>query len=70
MAWPVKFYFVAASAEGPQMASDIEKMNGILEAKGHHALNRRWLIQREGDHKEWFWKREFPAAYLFLFDFH
>ena len=37
-----------------------------LRAEGVPAANLSFQAPADGEHKEWFWRREFPAAYRFL----
>ena len=38
-----------------------------LRAEGVPAANLSFHAPADGQHREWFWQREFPAAYQFLF---
>ena len=38
-----------------------------LRAEGVPAANLYLHAPTDGQHREWFWQREFPAAYKFLF---
>ncbi len=49
------------------MVPDMQNMNDLLGTIGYTAGNRKLLVQADGKHKEWFWGREFPAAYQWLF---
>lgn len=68
-----RFYFVSGGLEGPQnrprvVIEDQQRMVDTLAAAG-------WRVGTEihaaaaddGRHSEWFWRREFPAAYRWLF---
>ncbi len=68
-----RFYFVSGGLEGPQnqphlVVADQQRMVDTLAAAG-------WRVGTEihaaapddGRHSEWFWRREFPAAYRWLF---
>jgi metallo-beta-lactamase class B len=66
---PTRFYFVVGAAEtadgGP--ARDQAEMVRALAAAGFPA--GRAVAARvvpDGRHAEWFWRREFPAAYRWL----
>jgi len=61
-------YYVAGSAESSTMVSNIKRMDDQLKLKGLNSYQSSMLIQADGAHSEWFWKREFPAAYQFLFN--
>lgn len=68
-----RIYFViggheAANAE--EAASYVEKqrlMIDTLMATGYQPTEVRALVRPEGTHSEGFWRREFPAAYQWLF---
>ncbi len=49
------------------MVPDMQNMNDLLGTIGYSSNNRKLLVQADGKHKEWFWGREFPAAYQWLF---
>jgi predicted alpha/beta superfamily hydrolase len=68
-----RFYFVSGGSEGPQdnpriVVTDQQRMIDTLTAAG-------WTVGTDlfaagpddGRHAEWFWRREFPAAYRWLF---
>lgn len=68
-----RMYFVSGGREGPATEPGIvvvsqQRMIGTLAAAG-------WTVGTdvigtgpdEGEHREWFWRREFPAAYRWLF---
>lgn len=61
-----KMYFVAGGLEGGSMLPDMEKMYHLLNPNG----KSRRIVMRElpdGKHSEWFWHREFPDFYQFIF---
>jgi metallo-beta-lactamase class B len=65
-----RFYFVAGALETKdgEPARDQREMVDTLIAAGFSA--RASIVSRipaDGKHAEWFWRREFPAAYLWLF---
>jgi len=71
-----RFYFDMGANEGvgepdlPEhaMARSQRAMVDTLAAAGVDTLrDARDLLRADGEHKEWFWRREFPAAYLYLF---
>jgi predicted alpha/beta superfamily hydrolase len=68
-----RFYFLSGGLEGPAdrpgiVVADQQRMIDTLAAAG-------WQVGTEihaaapddGRHSEWFWRREFPAAYRWLF---
>jgi predicted alpha/beta superfamily hydrolase len=71
-----RFYFDTGLAEGATdrdlpdhaMARSLEAMVDTLAAAGiDTAADVRALLPPDGEHAEWFWRREFPAAYRWLF---
>ena len=75
-AGPTRFYFDTGLDEGTaelglpyrSMARSLQAMVDSLAAAGvDTAADVRALLPADGVHAEWFWRREFPAAYRFLF---
>jgi predicted alpha/beta superfamily hydrolase len=71
-----RFYFDMGAAEGlgsqglPDSAmvrSQRAMVDTLAAARVDTVRDVRDIIRADGQHKEWFWRREFPAAYLFLF---
>ncbi|WP_226065584.1 alpha/beta hydrolase-fold protein [Kaistella polysaccharea] len=62
-----RIYFVAGSKESETMASDIESVKNKMFTKGLTAANTLIKLDAEGQHNENYWKREFGAAYEWLF---
>jgi len=64
-----RLYFVVGALEtatgGP--ARDQTRMVDTLLAAGFPARDVRAEVSADGRHAEWFWRREFPAAYRWLF---
>ena len=61
-----KFYFVAGQNEDEDMVPDIEKYINLLNNAGVTNSQIYKLIKQDGQHSEWFWAREFPAAFNWL----
>ncbi len=65
---PMRFYFVAGQNESTSMVSDMRRMTNILQSAGYvENQDYKLLAPADGAHSEWFWAREFPAAYQWLF---
>ncbi|OPZ96840.1 MAG: enterobactin/ferric enterobactin esterase [Bacteroidetes bacterium ADurb.Bin408] len=64
---PQRFYFVAGLNESTTMVSDIQDVTNKLILQGFPAANLNTVIKTDGEHSEWFWKREFPDAFIWLF---
>jgi predicted alpha/beta superfamily hydrolase len=66
-----RFYFVTGGREGerPEVyVSHHQRMVETLDAAGFRAgTHVQALIREDGTHSEGFWRREFPAAYRWLF---
>lgn len=70
----VRLYFVsggheaATGEEAGVYVKDQERMVEALLAAGlRRNANVAAFIRPDGKHSEWFWRREFPAAYLWMF---
>jgi predicted alpha/beta superfamily hydrolase len=63
-----KFYFMCGQNEDADMVPD---MNGVYSAMQNLGFQTNThltkVVKSDGQHSEWFWKREFPAAYCWLF---
>jgi metallo-beta-lactamase class B len=68
-----RFYFVSGGMEGPQeqprvVVADQQRMIDTLDAAGWTpGADLQAAAPDDGRHSEWFWRREFPAAYRWLF---
>lgn len=64
-----RFYFVAGGQETKdgEQVRDQERVVAALRAAGFPASALRALAPADGRHAEWFWRRELPAAYEWLF---
>ena len=64
----LKFYFVCGANESSTMGSDMQNVVNTLVSLGFNSSTEvRAVVKADGQHSEWFWKREFPAAYAWLF---
>jgi len=63
-----RLYFVVGGAEtaDDEPVHDQEAIVQILRDGGWPAASIRALVAEDGKHAEWFWRREFPAAYQWL----
>jgi predicted alpha/beta superfamily hydrolase len=61
-----RIYLVAGGKEGESMLPDMEKMYQVLNPRGT-LKNIQMLEPADGKHSEWFWHREFPEFYKFIF---
>jgi predicted alpha/beta superfamily hydrolase len=61
-----RFYFVAGPAEGPSMVPQMTEVRDALLARGLPPSRVVFKAPADGQHAEWFWRREFGAAYQWL----
>ncbi|TLM96909.1 alpha/beta hydrolase-fold protein [Hymenobacter jeollabukensis] len=66
-AQPTRFYFVAGTAESQTMVPLMQAVRDSLQRAGYAASDLNSLSLADGQHAEWFWRREFPAAYQWLY---
>jgi predicted alpha/beta superfamily hydrolase len=62
------FYMLAGAQEGGQQTTDMDKMHQTLLMAGASADQLNKMIHADGKHSEWYWAREFPKAYKWLFE--
>jgi metallo-beta-lactamase class B len=62
-----RFYFVCGPKESETMLPLMTQWRDELRREGVPAANLSLHAPADGEHREWFWRREFPAAYQFLF---
>lgn len=63
----LRLYFVCGQNEDSDMVPDMNTVKNNLIGKGVSASNTFTKIDSDGTHSESYWRREFPAAYLWLF---
>jgi predicted alpha/beta superfamily hydrolase len=64
----IRVYFVAGHNESQDMIPDILQMQQLLLKQGVDPSNIKVVDELDGAHSEWFWAREYPDAYQWLFD--
>ena len=64
-----RLYFVVGGEEAAddEPVRDQGEIVRLLRAGGYPARSIRALVREDGKHAEWFWRREFPAAYEWIF---
>ena len=62
-----QFYFVSGTTESASMVPQMAAMRDSLQRGGVPAANLSFTPRTDGQHAEWFWQREFPAAYTWLY---
>ena len=61
-----RFYFVSGATESQTMVPLMQALRDSLARGGVPAANLNFHTPADGQHAEWFWKREFAAAYQWL----
>lgn len=65
---PMKIFFLAGFPEGNgSVVSDVNQMESVLLNNGFGDAELNKLFHADGQHSEWYWAREFPGAYVWLF---
>jgi len=62
-----RFYLLAGEQESEQMVPDLERMYETLLNSDFTAEEVSKITHPDGQHAEWYWGREFAAAYQWLF---
>lgn len=63
----MRFYLVAGAQEGEGMVPLMAAMHDSLRKAGAAPKDLYYQVSPDGKHSEWFWRREFPAAYQWLY---
>jgi len=61
-------YLIAGAKEGGNQIGDMQKIVNALLKYGVPTENLVSKSHADANHSEWYWKREFPNAYKFLFE--
>jgi predicted alpha/beta superfamily hydrolase len=61
-----RFYFVAGPAESETMVPLMREVSNVLLARGLKPSHVAFSTPTDGQHAEWFWRREFGPAYRWL----
>lgn len=64
----MRIYFVAGENESSSMVADMQNMFDTLKYAGLNENDMHLIHHPDGVHSEWFWAREFPDTYEWLFD--
>jgi metallo-beta-lactamase class B len=62
-----RWYFVCGTGESPTMVKLMAAVHDALHSAGVPAANLAFQALPDGQHAEWFWRREFEPAYRWLF---
>ena len=63
----MRIYFVAGDQESATMLSNIMAMYDTLLSEGVPSDQMQFVHHADGAHSEWYWAREYPDAYEWLF---
>ncbi len=64
----MQFYMLGGEQESASLIQDMEKMVTTLKTAGFTDDEIIMVTHADGEHSEWYWRREFPEAYQWLFD--
>lgn len=64
---PLRIYTLGGKNESQSLVGDISDIENTLTQAGFDVTQRKVSIHNDGAHSEWYWKREFGAAYQWLF---
>jgi predicted alpha/beta superfamily hydrolase len=68
---PPRLYFVGGQLESSTMISDMQRMIDLLKNTTKEYRDDKnklkLIVALDGQHQEWFWKREFPNSIKWLF---
>ncbi len=62
-----RLFLAAGQLEGAHVIRDLNKLHQTLLKSGFGESNIKKVVHEDGKHQEWYWAREFPAAYEWLF---
>ncbi len=64
----MKIYLMGGEKESKTMVSTMQKMYDTLMAVGYEKNEVQLIVRPDVSHNEWFWQREYPIAYQWLFE--
>lgn len=62
-----RVFFLAGGQEPAYVTSDMQAVAAAMITAGFSSDEQKLVTKSDGEHSEWFWKREFPDAYEWLF---
>jgi len=62
----VRFYLMAGALESSSMLPQLNQLKDQLLLAGFPASQVQMVVRSDGQHAEWFWRREFQEAYQWL----
>lgn len=63
----MKIYMLGGALESSTLIQEMETMEATLLEAGFSASEVIVVSHADGQHSEWYWRREFPDAYIWLF---
>lgn len=63
----MRFYVLAGALESSNLVAQCTQLRSDLLTAGFTADEVQLVVKADGQHSEWFWRREFGAAYQWLF---
>jgi hypothetical protein len=63
----MRIFFLAGEQESETLVQNIDNMIDVLSDAGFGPDEMRFDTHADGQHSEWFWAREFPVAFEWLF---
>jgi predicted alpha/beta superfamily hydrolase len=63
---PTRFYLLAGALESSSLVAQTQQLAQSLRSVGFDSTDIAVRIRSDGQHSEWFWRREFPEAYRWL----
>lgn len=64
---PMRIYQLGGSLEGASITTEMWAMDAALQAEGFGSTELLTVEHADGEHSEWYWAREFGAAYQWLY---
>lgn len=64
---PARVYFLAGGDEPAYVEQDMLQVANAMGTAGFSLSEKYFSVPSDGQHSEWFWAREFPDAYEWLF---
>ena len=64
----MSFYLMAGQQESASMVPKLSQMKSALLNAGFTNSEIKYVTHADGQHSEWYWRREFPNAYIWLFN--
>jgi len=66
--YDMDIYMLGGEQESEHLIQDMNAMVTTLNNAGFEESEIKMVTHQDGQHSEWYWRREFPNAYLWLFN--